>query len=177
MANLLVIPFPTDSGLWSQFSADYRDRTDSIYSSSPRHPHWQERRHSTCTVKETHCGIKSNWNIWERKLCHCVSRCMEGRVSMLLQVSMHGERRPTTWSRLRTSAYSGNTSIELETNAVSGWSEGDQIVIAPSGYDPTESEIRTIASINDGMPDAAWSYFCFMQPLIRCADTDRGSAT
>ncbi len=58
---------------------------------------------------------------------------------------------PSTWSRLSSSAQAGSNVIELPEREVTGWSPGDQVAIAPSGYDPMQSEIRTIASIRGGM--------------------------
>ena len=34
------------------------------------------------------------------------------------------------------------------------WRAGDQLVVAPSGYDPGESEVQTIASISAGTCDS-----------------------
>ena len=45
--------------------------------------------------------------------------------------------------------------IELPQEEVSGWMPGDQVVIAPSGYDPMESEVRTIGSISGGTEQVA----------------------
>ena len=55
-----------------------------------------------------------------------------------------------TWSRLTASVLAGSNTIEMPAADVSDWRVGNQIVIAPSGYDPMQSEIRTIASINGG---------------------------
>ena len=48
---------------------------------------------------------------------------------------------------LSTSAYAGDNTVQLELgNPPPDWTPGDQIVIAPSGWDPTESEIRNITA-------------------------------
>ena len=65
----------------------------------------------------------------------------------LSQVSMHGRPRQVTWTRLTSSAMAGSTAITVETTST-GWSAGDQIVIAPSGWGVTEGEIRTISAIS-----------------------------
>ena len=59
---------------------------------------------------------------------------------------MHGRPRDVTWTRLSSSALAGSTVITVETST--GWLPGDQIVIAPSGWEVTEGEIRTIVSIS-----------------------------
>lgn len=59
---------------------------------------------------------------------------------------MHGRPRQVTWTRLTSSAMAGSTAITVEANT--GWSAGDQIVIAPSGWGVTEGEIRTISAIS-----------------------------
>ncbi len=69
---------------------------------------------------------------------------------LFIQLSLHGVARASTWTRLETSAYAGNMTITLPESAVSSWNPGDEIVIAPSGYDPMESDIRTIASVDGG---------------------------
>ena len=51
-----------------------------------------------------------------------------------------------TWSRLATSVLSGDSEIVLEGNDYPNWQVGEEIVIAPSGWNPEESEIRTITS-------------------------------
>lgn len=56
--------------------------------------------------------------------------------------------RTHTWTRLTRSAYAGNTTIVLPEREISSWRPGDQIVVAPSEYDPMESELKTIASID-----------------------------
>lgn len=67
------------------------------------------------------------------------------------QLSVHGAARPTTWTRLERGVWAGNSTIQLPEGDITGWRAGDQIVIAPSGYDPSQSEIRTITSIDGGM--------------------------
>lgn len=52
----------------------------------------------------------------------------------------------TTWTRLGSSALAGSDSLQLQGNDYPDWGVGDEIVIAPSGYDPEESEIRTITN-------------------------------
>jgi len=54
-----------------------------------------------------------------------------------------------TWSRLATSVLSGDSEIVLEGNDYPNWQVGEEIVIAPSGWNPEESEIRTIATYDD----------------------------
>ena len=58
---------------------------------------------------------------------------------------MHGRLREHTWTRLSSSALSGSSIITVETET--GWEVGDEVVVAPSGWDVEEGEIRTIADI------------------------------
>ena len=67
------------------------------------------------------------------------------------QLSIHGTVRTCTWTRLQSNALASSITVQVPAGDVSGWRVGDQIVIAPSGYDPTENEIRTIANINGGV--------------------------
>lgn len=64
-----------------------------------------------------------------------------------VQLSIHGQPR-ATWTRLGESVLSGSDALQLQGNSHPAWNMGDEIVIAPSGYDPSESEIRTITSYN-----------------------------
>ena len=58
---------------------------------------------------------------------------------------MHGRLREHTWTRLSSSVLSGSSIITVETET--GWEVGDKIVVAPSGWDVEEGEIRTITDI------------------------------
>ena len=49
-----------------------------------------------------------------------------------------------TWTHLGTSAHSGDLTITLQGTTYPNWTIGDQIVIAPSGWESAESEIRTV---------------------------------
>ena len=53
-----------------------------------------------------------------------------------------------TWTRLAASAYSGEYEITLEQveGSYPDWEIGDEIVIAPSGWDPEEAEIRIVSA-------------------------------
>ena len=44
----------------------------------------------------------------------------------------------------------GQSVLQLSRAAIADWRAGDEVVVAPSGYDPTQSEVRTIANINGG---------------------------
>ena len=65
-----------------------------------------------------------------------------------LQVSIHGIPKTKTWTRLATSAVAGDDQITLQDNDYPDWVAGEEIVIAPSSFDPEEAEIRTILSYN-----------------------------
>ncbi len=67
-----------------------------------------------------------------------------------MQMSIHGVRRSSTWSRLTASAMAGQRVLQLPRAHVADRRAGDDVVIAPSGYDPSHSEIRTIDSISQG---------------------------
>ena len=49
-----------------------------------------------------------------------------------------------TWTHLGSSVLAGSDTLQLQGNDYPDWGVGDEIVIAPSGYDPNESEIRTV---------------------------------
>ena len=53
-----------------------------------------------------------------------------------------------TWTHLGTSAHRGDSQITLQGNTFPNWNIGNQIVIAPSGWEPAESEIRTVTGYN-----------------------------
>jgi len=60
------------------------------------------------------------------------------------EVRLFGERR-TPWVRLTSTAFAGATILELEPN---DWSIGDQIVIAPTDFDPEQAEDVRIEAVN-----------------------------
>lgn len=68
-------------------------------------------------------------------------------ITSFVQLSIHGIQKAPTWSRLATSALAGDRTITLQP-VYPNWEVGDEIVIAPSGWDPMESEIRTIVEYN-----------------------------
>ena len=68
----------------------------------------------------------------------------------ILQLSIHGIRRSPSWTRLASSAHTGDSVVRIQNNPQPNWRAGDRVVIAPSGWDPEEAEIHTIASINGG---------------------------
>ena len=59
---------------------------------------------------------------------------------------MYGTPSTMTWTRLGTSAHAGSAQITLQGPAYPNWTVGHQIMIAPSGFEPAESEIRTVAA-------------------------------
>lgn len=62
-------------------------------------------------------------------------------------LSLHGAARAkTSWVQLNAHAAVGATSITVD--RATGWTVGDQIVIAASGWDPQEAERVTIAAVN-----------------------------
>jgi len=61
-------------------------------------------------------------------------------------VSLIGQSRSTTWTRLANNASQGTNEIVVAGNI--DWVVGDQIVIAPSEYEPDEAEVRTITSVS-----------------------------
>ena len=60
-----------------------------------------------------------------------------------MQLTVHGVPK-ATWTRLGASALEGSNTLQLQGNDYPDWEVGDRIVIAPSGWEPAESEIRTI---------------------------------
>ncbi|AHZ24270.1 hypothetical protein BM92_18895 (plasmid) [Haloferax mediterranei ATCC 33500] len=62
-------------------------------------------------------------------------------------IDIHGaSREKTDWTQLGATANAGDQRIQLK-EAVN-WEPGDEIVIAPSGTDPTEAERRTVESVD-----------------------------
>ncbi len=76
------------------------------------------------------------------------------------QVSIHGIPKTRTWTRLATSAYAGEDQITLQGNDYPNWLPGETVVIAPSGWDPDEAEIKTIVSY-----DMSTGKFCVVHSL------------
>ncbi len=66
-------------------------------------------------------------------------------IHICIQLTIHGVSK-TTWTRLSANASAGSDTLQLQGNAYPNWGVGDEIVIAPSSWEPTESEIRTISS-------------------------------
>jgi len=63
-------------------------------------------------------------------------------------IDMHGKKKLPTWTELSASAQVGDMSITLTSST--NWEVGDDIVIAPTGYNHFEAEQRTILTITDG---------------------------
>ncbi|WP_396612531.1 G8 domain-containing protein [Haloferax sp. S1W] len=62
-------------------------------------------------------------------------------------IDIHGaSREKTDWTQLGATANAGDSRIQLEETV--NWEAGDEIVLAPSGTDPTEAERRTIESVD-----------------------------
>lgn len=68
-----------------------------------------------------------------------------------MQLSVHGVRRSPSWTKLASNAQAGDTTIAVEGSSHPNWRPGDRIVIAPSGWNPEEAEIRTIMAISGGI--------------------------
>ena len=63
------------------------------------------------------------------------------------RVELHGHRRDAVaWTQLATHASPGDTTITLA--AAPDWRAGDEIAIAPSGYDAREAEKVTVTAVN-----------------------------
>lgn len=65
-------------------------------------------------------------------------------------LDMHGIPRTPTWTELETTASPGATTITLRVAV--DWKAGEEIVIAPTGYDNTEAEVRKIVSVDNSSP-------------------------
>jgi hypothetical protein len=61
--------------------------------------------------------------------------------------SFQGAPKNFTWSKIATDAAAGATQVNLDA-APTGWRVGDRVLLTPTGTDPDEVEIRTIASIS-----------------------------
>ena len=63
-------------------------------------------------------------------------------------LELHGERAQTTnWTQLVAHALAGSSQLEVEDPV--DWRVGDQLVIAPSGFDPREAEAVTVTDVQD----------------------------
>ncbi len=80
-----------------------------------------------------------------------------------VQLTIHGVSK-TTWTRLSANASAGSNTLQLQGNAYPNWGVTDEIVIAPSSWEPTESEIRTISSydITTGMGSVVRTYSMYL---------------
>lgn len=65
-------------------------------------------------------------------------------------LDMHGIKRTPTWTSLESTAKADSKTITLQ-EAVD-WKVGEQIVIAPTGFDAEEAEKRTIKQIDNSNP-------------------------
>jgi hypothetical protein len=62
-------------------------------------------------------------------------------------IDLHGARRDSlAWAKLAAHAAPGDMHIAL--NTAPDWRVGDELVIAPSGYDPREAERVTVTAVN-----------------------------
>ena len=50
-----------------------------------------------------------------------------------------------SWTRLAETAQSGDTSLNLEDEVT--WRNGDRVVIAPTGYEASDTETRTVGEV------------------------------
>jgi len=75
-------------------------------------------------------------------------------------LDIHGVPRSPTWTELETTAAPGSNTITLHTAV--DWEVGEEIVIAPTGYESFEAEVRIIAGIDRSNVD---------NPIITLNDT------
>jgi hypothetical protein len=62
-------------------------------------------------------------------------------------IELHGASgQKTSWTQLNASVAPGATRLTLA--AAPGWTVGDQIVVAPSGFEPAEAEVVTVTAIS-----------------------------
>lgn len=65
-------------------------------------------------------------------------------------LEFYGKKKPTpAWTRLLTIAKAGSLKVEIDTPYATlvDWAIGDEIVLGPSNYSPTELEKRKITNI------------------------------
>ena len=60
-------------------------------------------------------------------------------------MEIHGLNRSVYWSRLSKTAHSGSDVIHLE--EIVDWKRGDEIVIAPTSFEPYHTEILKIGKV------------------------------
>ena len=61
-------------------------------------------------------------------------------------LSLHGENRKNTWTKLMATAKAGSSKIQVLD--AKGWRKGDVIVLASTDFDPAQAERRTVAAIS-----------------------------
>lgn len=66
-------------------------------------------------------------------------------------IEFHGVPRIPTWTNLSTTAQPGDITITL--NHPVDWKAGEEIVIAPTGYNNYEAEARLIMSVDNSNPN------------------------
>lgn len=66
-------------------------------------------------------------------------------------MDFHGVPRYPTWTELETTSEAGSSTITLMKQV--DWVAGERIVIAPTGYDNTEAEEKTIMTIDKTDPN------------------------
>jgi len=65
-------------------------------------------------------------------------------------LELHGARaRSRNWSQLEGHALTGSS--QLRVTEETDWAVGDRLVVAPSGFDPTEAEEVTVTAVEDGI--------------------------
>ncbi|MGK0187241.1 MAG: hypothetical protein ACI9R3_003027 [Verrucomicrobiales bacterium] len=65
-------------------------------------------------------------------------------------LDLHGSRAESrNWTQLQGHAFAGSTSLRVADTV--DWKVGDHLVIAPSGFNPTEAEEVSVISVSDGV--------------------------
>ena len=92
--------------------------------------------------------VLTGTNETENILIHGESTGTKGLVVMHGTLRLHGARASAaSWTKLSANAGPNATQISV-LNTSTGWRVGDQIVIAPSGFNPQEAEKRTITAVS-----------------------------
>ena len=76
-------------------------------------------------------------------------------------LDLHGKSSALSWTHLLQTAEAGATSLVVQEPV--DWLAGDQIVIAPTGLDMEETEIRLITAVSEDQMTLTWAVD---QPLL-----------
>ena len=75
--------------------------------------------------------------------------CLLTVAAVFGSLDLFGAQRDITWTHLATTAETGSNTITVDTAV--DWTEGDEIVVTTTSFNPWETETFTISSVSDDM--------------------------